>query len=131
MAQDNRTGILRSIRKRRRRGANRLAYYPDEEAFQSRVSKYYCYYGENVKAVEKGGIDKHLGFTVTISMEGLAQRKKFFLASEQSERDKWWSDLNAIAAGAQKAIERSHQGRLSQHRIQNAEAESYTEGNKP
>ena len=83
-----------------------------------------------MKTVEKGGMDKHLGFTVTEVMEDGAQRKKLFLARSKSERDKWSSDLNAMAADVQKAIERSHQGRLSQQPIQNAEPESYTEGNK-
>ena len=112
------------------RGPKRLACHPDEEAFKSKVGPYKGLYGETMKTVEKGGMDKHLGFTVTEVMEDGAQRKKLFLARSKSERDKWSSDLNAMAADVQKAIERSHQGRLSQQPIQNAEPESYTEGNK-
>ncbi len=112
------------------KGPKRLAYYPDEEAFQSRVSSYNGLYGETIKTVKKGGMDKQLGFTVTEVMEDGAQRKRLFLARRKSERDKWWSDLNAMASDVQKAIKRSHQGRISQQPIQNTQQDSYTEEKK-
>ncbi len=83
-----------------------------------------------MRKVEKGGMDKNLGFTVTEGLEDGTERKFYFVANRKSERDKWLSDLNGMVTAAQKlkAIARSHQGKISKRPIQNAEAELYTEG---
>ncbi len=100
----------------------RLTYYPDKEAFLSGVGTCSCFYEETVTKVEKGGVDRKLGFTLTY-----ASKFYCFLGEDKSERDIWMTDVKGMVTAAKKASERSHGERIS-YPIPNTEADSYTEG---
>ncbi len=103
----------------------RFVYYPDKEAFQSRVGRYNGINMEAAIKVEKGGggVDTSLGFTLTFD----DATKKYFLSRSKSERNNWMIDLKTMVAYAKEAIARGHRVGVS-YPIPNPGSDSYTEG---